>query len=121
MNAVGNLLVYSLAMIVLPVGGFFSSKAILFESKFKPQQICLAVLMIKPLIIRYLPSFFWYIASVYQKDLNSMCICHIGVLGYSDGSVGGAIIAVILIHLVIVMFVYKAWSEGQGTQPIKQD
>ncbi len=34
MNAVGNMLVYSLAMIVLPVGGFFSSKAILFESKF---------------------------------------------------------------------------------------
>ena len=31
MDAVGNLIVYSLAMIVLPVGGFFGSKAVLFE------------------------------------------------------------------------------------------
>ncbi len=45
----------------------------------------------------------------------------VAVLGYSDGSVGGAIIAVILIHLVIAMFVYKAWSEGQSPTPIKQD
>ncbi len=34
MDAVGNLIVYSLAMIVLPVGGFFGSKAVLFESMY---------------------------------------------------------------------------------------
>lgn len=67
--------------------------------------------------------FFSISASVYKKWLcNSVCFVHcVVVLGYSDGSVGGAVVAVILIHLVIVMFVYKAWTEGQDTQPIKQD
>lgn len=75
MGPVENMLIYSLAMIVLPVGGFFSSKTLLFE----------------------------------------------GFLGYNDGSAGGAIIAVVLIHVVIAMFVYKAWTEGQSTTSFKQD
>jgi len=68
------LVVFSLSMIVLPVGGFFMSKAIVFE----------------------------------------------GVLGYPDGSVGAAIVAVVLVHCVIAGYVYVAWKEGQ-TPPVKQD
>uniref|UniRef100_A0A1X7VFH9 Cytochrome c oxidase assembly factor 3 mitochondrial coiled-coil domain-containing protein n=1 Tax=Amphimedon queenslandica TaxID=400682 RepID=A0A1X7VFH9_AMPQE len=66
-----NLLIYSLMMIVLPIGGFFSSKYFIFEV----------------------------------------------LLGYSDGSVGAAIVAVILVHIVIGLYVYAAWKEG----PTKTD
>lgn len=43
-----------------------------------------------------------------------------GVLGYPDGSVGAAIVAVVLVHCVIAGYVYVAWKEGQ-TPPVKQD
>lgn len=39
------------------------------------------------------------------------------LLGYSDGSVGAAIVAVILVHIVIGLYVYAAWKEG----PTKAD
>lgn len=42
------------------------------------------------------------------------------MLGYSDGSVGAAITAVILVHCVIAGYVYVAWKEGQTPSP-KQD
>ena len=42
-----------------------------------------------------------------------------GILGYSDGSVGAAITAVVLIHCVIAAYVYAAWKEGET--PTKQD
>lgn len=34
------------------------------------------------------------------------------VFGYADGSVGAAIVAVILVHVVIALYVYVAWKEG---------
>lgn len=34
------------------------------------------------------------------------------MFGYADGSVGAAIVAVVLVHFVIAMFVYAAWNEG---------
>ncbi|CAI8004594.1 Vacuolar ATPase assembly integral membrane protein vma21 [Geodia barretti] len=75
MNAYGVLVMFSLGMIVLPVGGFFLSKAILFEA----------------------------------------------ALGYPDGSVGAAIVAVVLIHTVIAGYVYTAWKDGPTTIQFKQD
>ena len=42
------------------------------------------------------------------------------LLGYEDGSIGAAIIAVVLVHLIIAAYVFVAWREGQ-TEPTKQD
>lgn len=36
----------------------------------------------------------------------------LALFGYSDGSIGAAIIAVILVHVVIALYVYAAWKEG---------
>ena len=36
----------------------------------------------------------------------------LGILGYPDGSIGAAIVAVILVHVVIAAYVYVAWKEG---------
>lgn len=41
------------------------------------------------------------------------------ILGYPDGSVGAAIVAVVLIHTVIAGYVYIAWKDGPTTW--KQD
>ena len=46
---------------------------------------------------------------------------YIGVLGYTDGSVGAAIVAVLLVHCVIAAYVYAAWKEGPTTITAKQD
>lgn len=35
-----------------------------------------------------------------------------GMLGYEDGSAPGAILAVVLVHLIIAGYVYVAWLEG---------
>lgn len=35
-----------------------------------------------------------------------------GVLGYEDGSVPGALTAVLIVHVVIGLYVYVAWREG---------
>lgn len=34
------------------------------------------------------------------------------IFGYSDGSIGAVIVAVILVHVVIAAYVYAAWNEG---------
>lgn len=43
------------------------------------------------------------------------------MLGYPDGSVGAAIVAVVLIHTVIAGYVYVAWKDGPTTIQFKQD
>ncbi len=94
MGPIEKLVLCSIAMLTLPIGGFFGSKTFVFEGKLTPlNKISLG------------SSFFFYI----------------GVLGYPDGSVGGAIVAVILVHCVIAGFVYTAWMEGQTPTPIKKD
>lgn len=49
----------------------------------------------------------------------------LGILGYKDGSVGSAVVAVVLVHCVIAAFVYTAWVEGSHTTfkgpPLKKD
>ena len=62
--------------------------------------------------------------SYYYIDTTCMhCTCcnhscfSLVLLGYSDGSVGAAIVAVILVHIVIGLYVYAAWKEG----PTKTD
>lgn len=46
----------------------------------------------------------------------------LGVFGYPDGSVGAAIVAVVLIHTVIAGYVYVAWKDGPSTTvTFKQD
>ena len=35
-----------------------------------------------------------------------------GIFGFKDGSVGGAITAVVLVHCVIAAYIYVAWNEG---------
>lgn len=42
-----------------------------------------------------------------------------GMLGYKDGAVGAAIVAVVLVHVIIAGFVYAAWAEG--LTPTKKD
>ena len=46
---------------------------------------------------------------------STLCVLlgmNIGILGYNDGSVGAAIVAVLLVHVVIAGYVYAAWNEG---------
>ena len=43
------------------------------------------------------------------------------MLGYPDGSVGAAIVAVVLIHVVIAGYVYVAWKDGPTTIQFKRD
>ena len=45
-------------------------------------------------------------------DRVTLVSLNVGLLGYPDGSVGAAIVAVVLVHVVIVGFVYEAWKEG---------
>lgn len=45
----------------------------------------------------------------------------VGIFGYADGSVGSAIVAVVLVHCVIAGFIYTAWAEGLTPTPLKKD
>ena len=47
-----------------------------------------------------------------------------GVLEFQDGSVGSAVVAIVLVHSVIAAYVYMAWLEGPTTiqlSPVKKD
>lgn len=44
-----------------------------------------------------------------------------GVLGYEDGTVGSAITAVVLVHVVIAGYIYVAWKEGSTPVPTKRE
>jgi len=57
---------------------------------------------------------------VLTQSVYNLLYSPAGVLGYPDGSVGAAIVAVVLVHCVIAGYVYVAWKEGQ-TPPVKQD
>ena len=61
MNAYGVLVMFSLGMIVLPVGGFFLSKAILFEGTlaFDLASYVVAV-RIATSVVSFLPAFRFY-------------------------------------------------------------
>ena len=83
MNVLAVLLLFTAAMITLPITGYFTSKAYVFEGN-----LC---------------------------NLLMHCgfsVAHAGVLGYEDGSVPGAIVAVLIVHIVIGLYVYVAWKEG---------
>lgn len=43
-----------------------------------------------------------------------------GVLGYQDGSIGGAVAAVVAVHVVIGVYVYVAWKEDVTTEAEQQ-
>lgn len=44
-----------------------------------------------------------------------------GVLGFRDGSVVGAVVAVVLVHVVLAVYVYVALTEGKQLQPTDQE
>ena len=54
-----------------------------------------------------------------------LLIVLLDVLGFKDGSIGSAIVAVVLVHCVIAGFVYTAWLEGSTSfnkpSPVKKD
>ena len=39
-------------------------------------------------------------------------VLYTAILGYSNGAVGGAITAVVIVHCVIAAYIYVAWKEG---------
>ena len=49
---------------------------------------------------------------MFTYTYNYIFVCYADIFGYSDGSVGAAIVAVILVHVVIAAYVYAAWNEG---------
>lgn len=83
MNVLAVLLLFTAAMVILPITGYFTSKAYVFEGNI------LSVIM--------------------HRGLS---VAHAGVLGYQDGSIPGAIVAVLIVHIVIGLYVYVAWREG---------
>lgn len=44
-----------------------------------------------------------------------------GVLGYGDGAVVGAVVAVVLVHVVLAAYVYVALMEGKQPPTADQD
>ena len=44
-----------------------------------------------------------------------------GVLGYKDGAVVSAVVAVVLVHVVLAAYVYVALTEGRQPQPADQE
>ena len=46
-------------------------------------------------------------------ETNAICV---GVLGQEDGSLGGAVAAVIAVHIVIGIYIYVAWSEDKSVK-----
>ena len=85
MNAYGVLVMFSLGMIVLPVGGFFLSKAILFEgtlafdlaSYVVAVRIATSVVSFLPaLAISYLMSFTTVLVPLH---LSTSCLAHLAV------------------------------------------
>ncbi len=73
-------------MILLPISGFFLSKGLVFEGSKIHNIHCATIITF----------------SLLFKDM----------FGYADGSVGAAIVAVVLVHVVIAIFIYVAWNEG---------
>ena len=58
-------------------------------------------------------------ASKWMQGIHNIALLHSfmivfssGILGYRDGSVPAAVLAVILVHCVIAAYVYAAWKEG---------
>ena len=82
MNVLAILLLFTAAMVTLPITGYFTSKAYVFEG------------------------------NVYSVMMHCFSVARAGVLGYQDGSVPGAIVAVLIVHIVIGLYVYVAWREG---------
>ena len=52
--------------------------------------------------------------------VQSFISIYAGVFGSRDGSLGAAILAVVLVHVVIAGYVYTAWKEGE-TDTTKKD
>ena len=108
-----TLVLFSVAMIFLPIGGYFLTKELLFEGSAMvaapgvDQQIMCLVYFVFPELL--LPS-----------HISSSSLVP-GMLGYKDGSVGSAITAVLLVHVVIAGYIYVAWKEGSTTVPTKQE
>ena len=99
MGPVEKLVMFSLAMLTIPIGGFFGSKSLIFEGKD---------------LIQCLPQ-------IHYDFTNIACALSVGIFGYKDGSVGSAIVAVVLVHCVIAGFIYTALGEGPSPTPLKKD
>lgn len=153
MNAYGVLLLFSIGMIVIPVGGFFAAKGIIFEGKYTVGSMrysfinsCLRdhhfsmfkYCLIKHIILDRFPiahsCLGWLTALPYLIVYTLLPYCVIwlshpssssasfltllfppAMLGYSDGSVGAAIVSIVLIHTVIAGYLYTAWKDGPTT------
>lgn len=50
-----------------------------------------------------------------------MVVTCAGVLGFRDGAVVGAVVAVVLVHVVLAAYVYVALTEGKQPEPTDQE
>ena len=82
MNVLAVLLLFTAAMVTLPITGYFTSKSYVFEGNCRK-------------------TFQWIQYRLYA-----------GILGYEDGSILGAIVAVLIVHTVIGFYIYVAWRDG---------
>ena len=116
-SPLAKLLFYSIAMLTIPVGGFFTSKSFVYEGT--DCHLCYSSVILILIIL--------------TKILYRMCLCvfyllylyvWLGIFGMEDGSVAAAITAVVLVHCVIAGYVYEAWKEEPSPDPMifkKQD
>ena len=91
MKAIPILLLFTVAMFAVPLGGFYLSKEYIFEGRR--------------------PSL-----------LSKFTRLILGFLGYQNGTVGAGILAVMLVHVIIAVYIYVAWIEGgEQRDTLKQD